>query len=66
VTVLRVEPTGRGFTMEFEERWVDQGQRWYSREMLRADVEGATVVDLAVYCTGDWDEARQREHRDLR
>jgi hypothetical protein len=19
-------------------------------------------VDLSIYCTGDWDEARQREH----
>ena len=22
----------------------------------------AAVAELAVYCTGDWDEARQREH----
>lgn len=62
VTVTRVEPTSRGFTMEFEERWEDQGQHWYCREMIRADVVGATIVDLAVYCTGDWDEAQQRSH----
>ena len=24
-------------------------------------VDGA-VADVAVYCTGDWDDARQREH----
>lgn len=62
VHVHRVEPTERGFTLEFEERWEDQGQHWYSREMLRADVVGSTIVDIAVYCTGDWSEARQAEH----
>jgi hypothetical protein len=62
VTVGRVEPTDRGFTIEFEERWDHEGQRWYAREMIRADVVGGTIVELAIYCTGDWDEARQREH----
>lgn len=62
VRVVRVEPTERGFTMEFEERWGDAGQHWYAREILRADVVGATIVDISIYCTGDWDEARQREH----
>ena len=62
VSVGRVEPTAHGFTMEFEERWEDGGQRWYCREMIRADVVGTTIVELVVYCTGDWDEDRQREH----
>ena len=62
VQVSRVEPTSRGFTMEFEERWESGGQKWYCREMLRADVDGATITDLSVYCTGDWDEAQQRSH----
>ena len=62
VRVHRVDPTDRGFTIEFEEFWEDQGQRWYCREMIRADVVGATIVDLAVYCTGDWDAQRQRDH----
>jgi hypothetical protein len=30
--------------------------------MFRVDIEDGRIVDLAVYCTGDWDEARQREH----
>ena len=38
VRVERVEQTGHGFTIEFEERWEDGGQRWYCREMIRADV----------------------------
>ena len=62
VHVSRVEPTSRGFTMELEERWEDGGQQWYCREMIRADVQGATIVEMAVYCTGDWDEAQQRSH----
>jgi hypothetical protein len=57
-----VEETSRGFTIEFEERWVHDGQRWYCREMIRADVVGSTITEMSVYCTGDWDEARQAEH----
>jgi hypothetical protein len=62
VHVERVEQTGHGFTLEFEERWEQGGQHWYCREMIRADVVGETIVELSVYCTGDWDEAKQREH----
>jgi hypothetical protein len=60
--VERVEQTGHGFTIEFEERWDHEGQRWYCREMIRADVVAGTIVEMSIYCTGDWDEARQREH----
>jgi len=62
VTVRRVDPTEGGFVIEFEERWEDQGQHWYAREMIRADVVGASIVDISVYCTGDWDDQRQRDH----
>jgi hypothetical protein len=62
VRVERVEQTGHGFTIEFEERWDSGGQRWYSREMIRADVAGGGIVELSIYCTGDWDAARQEEH----
>jgi hypothetical protein len=62
VRVERVEQTGHGFTIEFEERWEDGGQRWYCREMIRADVAGGSITEMSIYCTGDWDEARQREH----
>ena len=30
--------------------------------MIRADVVDNQIVDMSVYCTGDWDEARQRDH----
>lgn len=62
VHVERVERTSHGFTIEFEERWEDAGQRWYCREMIRADVAGGSITEMSVYCTGDWDEATQREH----
>jgi hypothetical protein len=62
VTVGRVEQTDHGFTVELEERWEQGGQHWYCREMIRADVVDDRIVELSIYCTGDWDEARQREH----
>lgn len=67
VRVERVDATARGFTLEFEERWANEGQQWYSREMIRADLVGSTIVEMKVYCTGDWDEAQQSAHaRDVR
>jgi hypothetical protein len=63
VTRHRVDPTPTGFVLEFEEEWVDDaGAPWYCREILRADVGPEGIVDLAVYCTGDWDPARIAEH----
>jgi hypothetical protein len=62
VRVERVDRTERGFVLQFEERWEAEDQQWYCREMIRADVVDGVIVELAVYCTGDWDEARQHEH----
>ncbi len=64
VRVERIDRTERGFVIQFEERWLDRGEHWYCREMIRADVDGESIIGMAVYCTGDWDEARQREHAD--
>jgi hypothetical protein len=64
VTVGLLEPTPGGFVMAFEERWDAEGQRWYCREMIHAAVRGDRITRLDVYCTGDWDEAVQRRHRD--
>lgn len=62
VTTTRVDPTPNGFVLEFEERWEHAGQHWYCREMLRADVRDGQISELAVYCTGDWDQARQQDY----
>jgi len=60
----RVDATTQGFVLEFEERWQQDGQSWYSREMLRADLRGRAICELSVYCTGDWDERQQARHRE--
>jgi hypothetical protein len=30
--------------------------------MIRADLATSGIDDMSIYCTGDWDEAKQREH----
>ncbi|TMH00646.1 MAG: hypothetical protein E6H79_16655 [Betaproteobacteria bacterium] len=60
---FRLDPTAEGFVIEFEERWQRDGRDWYSREMARADLRGEAICALSVYCTGDWDAAREAEHR---
>ncbi|HXT46838.1 MAG TPA: hypothetical protein VN748_22445 [Pseudonocardiaceae bacterium] len=62
VTPTRLDPMPNGFMLEFEERWEHDGQHWYCREMLRADVSDGRISELTVYCTGDWDEGRQQEY----
>jgi hypothetical protein len=59
----RLDETGCGFVLEFEERWRERGRNWYAREIARADVGEDGITDLSVYCTGDWDDAREQEHR---
>lgn len=62
VTRWRADPTPTRFVFEFEERRDHEGQRWYAREMMRAEVTDSQIAELTVYCTGDWDQARQAEH----
>ena len=63
VTRWRADPTPTGFVFEFEERWDHEGQR-----VVRAGDDArwrwprARCQTLIVYCTGDWDQARQAEH----
>src|SRR5207248_33853 len=42
----RCDPTPTGFVLELEERWREGGQRWYSREMARADVRDGSISAL--------------------
>jgi hypothetical protein len=62
VAVRGLDRTSRGFLIEFEERWLAEGQEWYCREMIHCQVAGDRITTLSVYCTGDWDEAAQRRH----
>jgi hypothetical protein len=59
---FRCDPTPRGFVLEVEEEWAQDGEHWYCRELFRADVQGEAIAALSVYCTGDWDSARRAEH----
>lgn len=62
VRVERLELGPSWFLMQFAEWWPSGGQRWYAREMVLADVRDGRIVELTVYCTGDWDEERQQRH----
>jgi hypothetical protein len=58
----RCDPTETGFVLEFEERWHHAGDDWYARELARVEVKAGAIAALSVYCTGDWDSAREAEH----
>ena len=59
---MRLDSTPSGFVLEFSERWSADGEQWYAREMVRADLRGTAISELAVYCTGDWDSATVARH----
>lgn len=58
----RFDPTPTGFILEFEEAWDADGEHWTAREMLRADISDEGIIQMSIYCTGDWDAARRAEH----
>ena len=62
VTRLRYDPTPSGFVLEWEEKWDENGDHWYCREMMRAEVRDAAISDMSVYCTGDWSSAQRDRH----
>jgi hypothetical protein len=62
VRIEVLDRTSRGFLIQFEERWTADGQRWYCRELIHCVVRRERISELAIYCTGDWDEATQRRH----
>jgi len=48
---------------ELEERWEDEGERWYCREAFVCDLDDqGRITELRVYCTGDWDEELVARH----
>ena len=65
VRLEQVTGDERGYAVKLEERWRDGGEDWYCREgfMCLLDASGR-IEDLSLYCTGDWSEARVREHAD--
>jgi hypothetical protein len=63
ITPWQSYPTQRGFVFEFAEEWDQDGEHWYAREALLAEVRDGCISDVSVYCTGDWDQAHQDQHR---
>lgn len=61
VNVERLDSIAGGWVLQLEERWTRGGERWYSREIFRIDLDDGRINGLAVYCTGDWDAALQRQ-----
>lgn len=62
VRVEALDHTSRGFLIQFEERWQAEGQDWYCRELIHGVVTDGRIAELAVYCTGDWDDEVQQRH----
>ena len=62
VSRFRCDPIPSGFVMEWEERWTDEQDDWYCREMARVELEEEAISALSVYCTGDWDTAQRERH----
>jgi hypothetical protein len=58
----RLDETASGFVLEVEEEWDADGETWYCRELLRADVSDGAISELSVYCTGDWDSGQVARH----
>jgi hypothetical protein len=58
----RFDVTTTGFVLEVEEQWDQDGETWYCRELMRADLSAGGISQLSVYCTGDWDAARVARH----
>ena len=59
----RLDATATGFVIEVEEEWEQDGEQWYCRELMRADVSDGAISQLSVYCTGDWNRAQVTRHR---
>jgi hypothetical protein len=62
VRVQHTDATASGFAVSLEERWEADGQQWYCREQVIAEVRDGRIVRLWLSCTGDWDENTQRRH----
>jgi hypothetical protein len=60
----RFDATATGFVLEVEEEWDQEGETWYCRELVRADVTDGAISQISVYCTGDWDGALVARHRE--
>lgn len=56
--ILRVVPTVSGFVLEHEETQPDA----VARRLLLCEVRDERIIDVLVYCNGEWDAALRARH----
>jgi hypothetical protein len=61
-TVVRTIPTANGFVTEFVGHHREGGEAMTDRKILLAEVRGARIAELTIYCSGDWDAALRARH----
>jgi hypothetical protein len=61
-TVVRTIPTVAGFVTEFSGRHQEDGEEITDRKILLAEVRGGRIVDLTIYCSGDWNAELRARH----
>ncbi len=61
-TVVRTIPTVTGFVTEFTGRHQENGEQITDRKILLAEVRGGRIVELTIYCSGDWNAELRARH----
>jgi len=61
-TVVRTVPTVNGFVTEFVGSHDENGEELTDRKILLCAVRGGEIVELTIYCSGDWDGELRARH----
>jgi hypothetical protein len=61
-TVVRTIPTATGFVTEFVGRHHQHGEETTDRKILLAEVRAEQIVELTIYCSGDWNAELRARH----
>lgn len=61
-TVVRTVPTVSGFVTEMVGRHHVDGELITDRRILLCEVRDDQIVEVTIYCSGDWDEEARRRH----
>jgi ketosteroid isomerase-like protein len=61
-TVARSVPTVTGFVTELLGRHKEDGELITDRKILLCEVRAGRISEMAIYCSGDWDEELRARH----
>jgi ketosteroid isomerase-like protein len=61
-TVVRTIPTATGFVTEFAGRHEEGDEEFTDRKILLAEVREGRIVELTIYCSGDWNRELRERH----